>query len=94
VLPIVSDLDRQYFGDERSSTDQVGLLEGVRARFGRTFAGEPDRLAEELAKDAAVQSADTLLLTVPNMLGVDHNARLLETLARHVLPAIGWTPAG
>jgi alkanesulfonate monooxygenase SsuD/methylene tetrahydromethanopterin reductase-like flavin-dependent oxidoreductase (luciferase family) len=93
VLPIVTDLDRQYFGDERSSTDQVGLLEGVRARFGKTYAGEPDRLAEELAKDAAVRAADTLLLTVPNMLGVEYNARLLETLVRYVVPAIGWQPA-
>ncbi len=47
-------------------------------------------LAEELAKDAAVREADTLLLTVPNMLGVDFNARLLETVVRHVAPAIGW----
>lgn len=45
-----------------------------------------------LAKDAAVREADTLLLTVPNMLGVDHNARLLETVARSVAPAIGWVP--
>jgi alkanesulfonate monooxygenase SsuD/methylene tetrahydromethanopterin reductase-like flavin-dependent oxidoreductase (luciferase family) len=93
VMPIVTDLDRQYFGDERSSTDQVGLIEGVRSRFGKTYAGEPDRLAEELAKDAAVRAADTLLLTVPNMLGVDYNSRLLETLVRHVVPAIGWAPA-
>jgi len=89
VLPITSDLDRQYFG-ERSGEDQVGLLEGVRARFGKSYVGEPDQLAEELAKDAAVREADTLLLTVPNMLGVEYNARLLETVARHVAPAIGW----
>jgi alkanesulfonate monooxygenase SsuD/methylene tetrahydromethanopterin reductase-like flavin-dependent oxidoreductase (luciferase family) len=94
VMPIVSDLDRQYFGDERSSSDQVGLLEGVRARFGKTYAGEPDKLAEELAKDAAVREADTLLLTVPNMLGVDYNAALLENIVRHVAPAIGWEPPG
>ena len=91
VLPITSDLDRQYFG-ERSGEDQVGLLEGVRARFGKSYVGEPDQLAEELAKDAAVREADTLLLTVPNMLGVEYNARLLETIARHVAPAIGWVP--
>jgi alkanesulfonate monooxygenase SsuD/methylene tetrahydromethanopterin reductase-like flavin-dependent oxidoreductase (luciferase family) len=90
VIPIVTEQDRQFFGDERQSSDQVGLLEGVRARFGKSYAGEPDRLAEELAKDAAVQSADTLLLTVPNMLGVDYNARLLETIVREVAPAIGW----
>jgi alkanesulfonate monooxygenase SsuD/methylene tetrahydromethanopterin reductase-like flavin-dependent oxidoreductase (luciferase family) len=90
VLPIVTDEDRQYFGGERSSEDQVGLLEGVRARFGKTYTGEPDVLAEELAKDAAVREADTLLLTVPNMLGVDYNAGLLENVVRHVAPAIGW----
>jgi len=90
VLPIVSDLDRQYFGGERTSTDQVGILEGVRARFGKSYVGEPDRLAEDLAKDAAVREADTLLLTVPNMLGVDYTAHLLETIVEHVAPAIGW----
>jgi alkanesulfonate monooxygenase SsuD/methylene tetrahydromethanopterin reductase-like flavin-dependent oxidoreductase (luciferase family) len=92
VLPITSDLDRQYFGSERGSGDQVGILEGVRARFGKSYVGEPDQLAEELAKDAAVRDADTLLLTVPNMLGVDYNAQLLETITRHVAPAIGWVP--
>jgi alkanesulfonate monooxygenase SsuD/methylene tetrahydromethanopterin reductase-like flavin-dependent oxidoreductase (luciferase family) len=92
VLPIVSDADREYFGRERSSEDQVGILEGVRARFGKSYAGEPDKLAEELADDAAVQAADTLLVTVPNMLGVEYNAHLLETIARHVAPAIGWVP--
>ena len=34
-----------------------------------------------------------MLLTVPNQLGVDYNAHLLETIARHVAPAIGWEPA-
>jgi alkanesulfonate monooxygenase SsuD/methylene tetrahydromethanopterin reductase-like flavin-dependent oxidoreductase (luciferase family) len=90
VLPITTDLDRQYFGGDRGSQDQVGLLEGVRARFGKSYAGEPQQLAEELAKDAAVREADTLLLTVPNMLGVEYNARLLQTIAEHVAPAIGW----
>src|SRR4051812_9645503 len=94
ILPVVSDLDREYFGGERGSEDQVGILEGVRARFGKTYAGEPDRIAEELAKDAAVREADTLLVTVPNMLGVDYNAHLLENIARHVAPAIGWRPSG
>jgi alkanesulfonate monooxygenase SsuD/methylene tetrahydromethanopterin reductase-like flavin-dependent oxidoreductase (luciferase family) len=91
VLPIVTDLDRQYFGGDPGQ-DQVGILEGVRARFGKSYVGEPDRLAEELAKDAAVRDADTLLLTVPNMLGVGYNAHLLETVVREVAPAIGWVP--
>ncbi|WP_346622433.1 LLM class flavin-dependent oxidoreductase [Blastococcus montanus] len=92
VLPIVTDQDRQYFGGDRDGQDQVGILEGVRARFGKSYTGVPDVLAEELAKDAAVREADSLLLTVPNMLGVDYNAQLLETVVRHVAPAIGWIP--
>ena len=92
VLPIVSATDREYFGSGRSGEDQVGILEGVRARFGKSYVGEPDVVAEELAKDAAVREADTLLITVPNMLGVDYNARLLENVVRHVVPAIGWLP--
>jgi len=80
-----------YFGAQ-ASDDQVGLLEGVRSRFGRTYTGEPDRIAEELAADAAVRAADTVLLTVPNQLGVAYNARILETITKHIAPAIGWSP--
>ena len=92
VLPITEDIDRLYFGD-RGEDDQVGLLEGVRSRFGRTYAGEPGKIADELAKDEAVRAADTVLFTVPNQLGVEYNARMLETIARHIAPAIGWRPA-
>ena len=70
------------------------LLEGVRSRFGRTYAGEPDKIADELAADEAVLAADTVLFTVPNQLGVEYNARILDTIARHIAPAIGWRPAG
>ena len=69
-----------------------GYLEGVVARFGRSYTGEPDVLAEELAKDAAVQAADTVLLTVPNQLGVEYNARLLGTIAQEIAPSFGWQP--
>jgi alkanesulfonate monooxygenase SsuD/methylene tetrahydromethanopterin reductase-like flavin-dependent oxidoreductase (luciferase family) len=92
VLPITEDIDRYYFGD-RGEDDQIGLLEGVRARFGRTYVGEPDRIAAELAADEAVQAADTILFTVPNQLGVEYNARILTTIARHIAPAFGWTPS-
>ncbi|MCW2847495.1 MAG: luciferase family protein [Marmoricola sp.] len=90
IFPIVSDLDRAYFGRETSSRDQVGHLEAGAARFGRTYAGEPDALAKELADDEAIAAADTLLLTVPNQLGVDYNAHLIESLLQHVAPALGW----
>jgi alkanesulfonate monooxygenase SsuD/methylene tetrahydromethanopterin reductase-like flavin-dependent oxidoreductase (luciferase family) len=92
VLPITEDVDRLYFGGQ-DHDDQIGLLDGARARFGRTFTGEPDRIAAELAADEAVQAADTVLFTVPNQLGVEYNARILSTIAQHIAPAIGWTAA-
>jgi alkanesulfonate monooxygenase SsuD/methylene tetrahydromethanopterin reductase-like flavin-dependent oxidoreductase (luciferase family) len=94
VIPIVSDLDRAYFGRRGDSHDQLGYIDGAYARFGRSYTGEPDVIAEELSRDAAVREADTLLLTVPNQLGVEYNAQMLETIARHVGPAIGWERAG
>jgi len=90
VFPIVSDLDRAYFGREAGSTDQVGYLDGGAARFGKTYAGEPERLVKDLAEDEAVEAADTVLLTVPNQLGVDYNVHVLESVVRHVAPALGW----
>ena len=90
IFPIVDDLDRQLFWRERSSTDQVGFLDGSNARFGRTYAGEPDKLVAELAEDEAIAAADTLLLTVPNQLGVDYNAHVIESVLTHLAPELGW----
>jgi alkanesulfonate monooxygenase SsuD/methylene tetrahydromethanopterin reductase-like flavin-dependent oxidoreductase (luciferase family) len=90
IFPIVSDLDRAYFGNEARSQDQVGFIDGGKARFGKTYAAEPDRLVEELAADEAIAAADTLLLTVPNQLGVDYCAHVLDALLRDVAPALGW----
>jgi alkanesulfonate monooxygenase SsuD/methylene tetrahydromethanopterin reductase-like flavin-dependent oxidoreductase (luciferase family) len=94
VIPIVSDMDRMLFGGRRETSDQIGYIDGGIARFGRSYMGEPDVIAEELSRDAAVREADTVLLTVPNQLGVEYNAQMLETIARHIAPAIGWEPAG
>jgi alkanesulfonate monooxygenase SsuD/methylene tetrahydromethanopterin reductase-like flavin-dependent oxidoreductase (luciferase family) len=91
VIPITSYIDRRYFGRDENR-DQVGYLDGYTSRFGRTYTGEPDVIAQELARDRAVRAADTVLLTVPNQLGVEYNVRLLETIAREVAPALGWTP--
>jgi alkanesulfonate monooxygenase SsuD/methylene tetrahydromethanopterin reductase-like flavin-dependent oxidoreductase (luciferase family) len=91
VIPITSDLDRRLFGDD-ANEDQVGWLDGAISRFGRSYTGEPDRIAAELAQDEAVRAADTVLLTVPSQLGVEYNAALLATIAHDVAPAIGWNP--
>ncbi len=94
VLPLADDEDQRYFGLSalREGRDQVGRLDGTLARFGKSYVGPPDVLAGQLAADAAVQAADTLLLTVPNQLGVDYNAKLLGNVVRHIAPALGWSP--
>ena len=90
IFPIVSDVDNAYFGNQAGSQDQVGYLDGGLARFGKTYAGEPDQLVKELAEDEAIEAADTLLLTIPNQLGVDFNAHIMESVLRHVAPELGW----
>ena len=89
VFPLVDDLDHAYFGQSADS-DQVGYIDGSIARFGRSYAAEPDKLVAELAEDEAVAAADTLLLTVPNQLGVDYNAHVVESVLTHVAPELGW----
>ena len=90
IFPIVSDQDRAYFLRETASRDQVGHLDGGPARFGKTYAGEPEQLVKELADDEAVAAADTLLLTVPNQLGVDYNTHVLDSVVRLLAPDLGW----
>jgi alkanesulfonate monooxygenase SsuD/methylene tetrahydromethanopterin reductase-like flavin-dependent oxidoreductase (luciferase family) len=90
IFPIVDDLDRAYFGGEGDSQDQIGFIDGGRARFGKTYAGEPDQLIAQLAQDEAIAAADTLLLTIPNQLGVDYCAHILDALLSEVAPALGW----
>lgn len=87
----MDDRDRAYFGRSGDSQDQIGFLdENTRSIFGRSYAAEPDQLIEELARDEAIAEADTLLLTVPNQLGVDYNTHVLESILTHVAPALGW----
>jgi alkanesulfonate monooxygenase SsuD/methylene tetrahydromethanopterin reductase-like flavin-dependent oxidoreductase (luciferase family) len=90
IFPIVDDLDKELFWQQRDSTDQVGSLDGGSARFGKTYAGEPDKLIAQLAEDEAIAAADTLLLTVPNQLGVDYNAHVVESVLTHLAPELGW----
>ncbi|GFZ76295.1 LLM class flavin-dependent oxidoreductase [Nesterenkonia alkaliphila] len=91
IIPVVSDQDRAYFLGQRDSSDTFGMIdEKTRAVFGRSYTAEPDELVEELAKDTAIQEADTVLVTVPNQLGVDYNAHLLESIVEHVAKPLGW----
>ncbi|MER9563239.1 LLM class flavin-dependent oxidoreductase [Mesorhizobium sp. M0571] len=90
IFALVDDRDRAYFGGNESG-DQFGYIEADRrAVFGRSYAAEPDVLIEQLKGDEAIVEADTLLLTVPNQLGVDYNAHVIEAILTHVAPGLGW----
>jgi alkanesulfonate monooxygenase SsuD/methylene tetrahydromethanopterin reductase-like flavin-dependent oxidoreductase (luciferase family) len=91
IFALVNDRDRAYFGRGGQEEDQIGFIdEKTRAIFGRGYAAEPDVLIEQLAKDEAIAEADTLLLTIPNQLGVAYNAHVIEAILTHVAPALGW----
>jgi alkanesulfonate monooxygenase SsuD/methylene tetrahydromethanopterin reductase-like flavin-dependent oxidoreductase (luciferase family) len=91
IFAITNDLDRTYFGGSGDSQDHFGYIEpGKQAVFGRSYAAEPDELVKQLAEDEAIKAADTLLLTVPNQLGVAYNAHVIENIVKHVAPALGW----
>jgi alkanesulfonate monooxygenase SsuD/methylene tetrahydromethanopterin reductase-like flavin-dependent oxidoreductase (luciferase family) len=91
IFALVDDRDRAYFEREGEGQDQIGFIDAnTRAIFGRSYAAEPDVLVKQLAEDEAIAEADTLLLTVPNQLGVDYNAHVIEAILKHVAPALGW----
>lgn len=91
IFALTNDLDRAYFGRDRNSRDQVGMIdETTRAIFGKSYAAEPDELVRALKEDEAIEAADTLLLTIPNQLGVEYNAHVLESILTHVAPELGW----
>lgn len=89
IFPITTEQDAVLLRGGQDS-DQVGIIDGMRSTFGRTYAAEPDVLIEQLLDDAAIRSADTLVLTIPSQLGVEWNLRLIEAFAQYVAPALGW----
>lgn len=89
IFPLVTAEDHMYFGG-RQDGDQIGVIDGIRSTFGKTYAAEPDVLIEQLQDDAAIRSADTLMLTIPSQLGVEFNLRVVETFAKLVAPSLGW----
>lgn len=91
IFALMDDRDRMYFGGRQETSDSIGYIEeNVRAVFGRSYAAEPDKLIDQLKQDEAIAEADTLLLTVPNQLGVDYNAHVIEAILKHVAPGLGW----
>ena len=91
IFALINDQDRAYFGHSGQEGDKVGFLEeNNRSIFGRSYAAEPERLIAQLKQDEAIAEADTLLLTVPNQLGVDYNIHVIGSILKHIAPAMGW----
>ena len=91
IFALMDDRDRDFFGNGNEDSDQVGFIDAdMQAIFGRGYTAEPDKLIEQLKSDEGIAEADTLLLTVPNQLGVDYNAHVIESILKHVAPALGW----
>ncbi len=91
IFALVDDRDRMYFGQRGQDGDHIGYIDdNTRAIFGRSYAAEPDVLVKQLAEDEAIAEADTLLLTVPNQLGVEYNAHVIEAILSFVAPGMGW----
>lgn len=90
IFALVNDRDRQLLGGQRSDRDQIGIIDNTRTVFGRSYAAEPEELVRQLERDEAIREADTLLLTIPNQLGVDYNIHALEAILTQVAPALGW----
>jgi alkanesulfonate monooxygenase SsuD/methylene tetrahydromethanopterin reductase-like flavin-dependent oxidoreductase (luciferase family) len=91
IIAIVDDRDRAYFDRGGDDDDQIGFIDpNTKAIFGRGYAAEPEVLVEQLKRDEAIIEADTLLLTVPNQLGVAYNTHVIESILTHVAPALGW----
>ncbi|KRA24209.1 alkane 1-monooxygenase [Microbacterium sp. Root61] len=89
IFPITTTEEEMYFGG-RQDGDQVGIIDGMRSTFGKTYAAAPDVLVQQLLDDAAIRTADTLMLTIPSQLGVEFNLRVVESFAKYVAPALGW----
>jgi alkanesulfonate monooxygenase SsuD/methylene tetrahydromethanopterin reductase-like flavin-dependent oxidoreductase (luciferase family) len=91
IFPLVDDRDRAYFGQRGQEGDHIGYIEeNTKAIFGRSYAAEPHILVDQLSRDEAIAEADTLLLTVPNQLGLDYNAHVIEAVLSFVAPGMGW----
>ncbi|MDM4761732.1 LLM class flavin-dependent oxidoreductase [Galbitalea sp. SE-J8] len=91
IFALVTDEDRAYFGrDGRDGEDTFAELDDFRAVFGRSYAAEPDVLVEQLREDEAITAADTLLLTVPNQLGVAYSYNQLQSFIEYVAKPLGW----
>ena len=90
VLPL-STKPRRFTWSPRAaedSQDYTGIIDNSFSRFGRSYIGDPAEIAESSLVTRRFQAADTVLLTVPNQLGVDFNLKMLDAIVKEIKPAL------
>lgn len=87
---LVDDRDRLYFGRETGSEDHVGSIDAsTHAVFGRSYAAEPDDLVSDSSPRRGGRRGRHAAAPVPNQLGLDCNAHVIESVLAHVAPELG-----
>ncbi len=63
ILPITTYLDRKHFAGgsigESVGGNQIGIIDEVKATFGRTYIGEPEQIVTSLERDEGVAALST-----------------------------------
>ena len=78
IFALVDERDRMYFGRDGEDGDQIGMLSETSAPSSAAVTPPSRTRWSSSSQDEAIAEADTLLLTVPNQLGVDYNAHVIE----------------
>ncbi|MFH5822374.1 LLM class flavin-dependent oxidoreductase [Georgenia sp. AZ-5] len=99
VLPSVTTADDDRFRDYvewyAGRFDERGRpRDGSMGVFGRTHHGRPEEVVASLRADVALAEATGLDVVLPANATLDMSRRILENVAAHVAPELGWTPAG
>lgn len=78
--------DRILHGEHAQAWPVAGLMSPV-------VVGDPSEIVAYLQSDAAVTAAGDLMIFLPPSFAHHENVELLENIALHVAPQLGWAPA-
>jgi alkanesulfonate monooxygenase SsuD/methylene tetrahydromethanopterin reductase-like flavin-dependent oxidoreductase (luciferase family) len=97
------------FLDDRDARDHDAFIEGYRSgmtaeglplepspfpvRYSPVLSGDPDGIVERLLADEVTEETDGLVIVLPAEGSLEVHQRVLNAVAEHVAPHLGWTPA-
>lgn len=96
VTPADDDLFAEYVAWYAGRFDDRGRPLGGKGFgvFSPTHHGHPDAVVQSLRDDIALREATGLDVVLPANATHEMSRRILENVATHVAPHLGWTPAG